>query len=100
MSLLMAEGVQRNTKEDIAASVFYCIALSLAKAISNAIKATGIKRVLLVGGVAASTLIHSIIKEKLKAFETAQLHICQPVYSTDNAFGTACLGIKHILESE
>jgi N6-L-threonylcarbamoyladenine synthase len=76
--------------EDIAAAVFHCIANSLEKLLRKAIEATGIKDVLLVGGVASNGIIREQLRHRLLHRAVgAQLFFALPEYSRDNAIGTA-----------
>ncbi|MFA5524032.1 MAG: hypothetical protein WDA24_06720 [Tissierellales bacterium] len=80
------------SKEDISKSVFRCIANALANVVIEVTKVYDINDVLIVGGVAANTLIRNIITEK--ANESKPVNIYFPVadYCTDNAIGIALLG--------
>ena len=51
--------------EDMAAEVFSCIARSLAKVLANASEQTGVKKVLLAGGVASSTYLRELLQEDI-----------------------------------
>jgi N6-L-threonylcarbamoyladenine synthase len=76
--------------EEIAAAVFHCIAKSLEKLLRKAIEATGIKDVLLVGGVASNGIIREQLRHRLLHRAVgAQLFFAPPEYSRDNAIGTA-----------
>lgn len=69
----------------IAAAVFDNIGKSLTKAITKARELSGINKVLLMGGVAASqNLRHYLEKE--------QVHFAQAKFSSDNAVGIAAMG--------
>ena len=70
----------------IAAAVFDNIGKSLLKAIRAAKDNSGLDKVLLMGGVAASqNLRHYLAREKV--------HFAQAKYSSDNAVGTAAMGV-------
>lgn len=87
--------------EEIAKSIFLSISNSLARLLINCINKTKVRRILLVGGVASSTFIYNSIKETInKKIKGIEVYQCNPKYSTDNAFGIACLGIKEIIERE
>lgn len=79
-----------NPREEIALAVFSCIAKSLEKLLQRAIENTGVKDILIVGGVAANVIIRSILKKRLThpAID-ARLFFAAPEYSRDNAVGTA-----------
>jgi len=77
----------------IAKAVFDNIGKSLAKAIACARKETDIKKVLLMGGVAASENLRQILKNE-------NIHFAQAKYSSDNAVGIAALGVQnHYIDS-
>lgn len=82
MSLI---GVEND--EDVANGVFSGIASALSKALSNCAKKYNISDVLIVGGVAAN----SIIKKHLLDNLSQNLHFASVEYSTDNAYGIARL---------
>ena len=84
---LVQKGVEPSL---VAASVFRCIANTVEKMIRHMYQQTGIDRVLLVGGVASSTLL----KERLDARFTGsniRLYFCDPAFSSDNAYGIALI---------
>lgn len=68
-------------------AVFLCVAVSLEKALINIIKKYGTKQILMVGGVAAN----SIIKKSLCDTFKSQIQFASPQLSTDNAVGIALL---------
>ncbi|CUH94295.1 hypothetical protein P22_0361 [Propionispora sp. 2/2-37] len=72
----------------VAAGVEVCIADSIYKMISAAVKQTQIFHVLLVGGVTSNTFIRQYITEKLTA-EQVKLYCPQKQFSGDNAVGAA-----------
>ncbi len=81
-----AKGVEKAGKEELpslALGIFYGIAETLLKAIDNCKKVTGIKKVLIVGGVASN----SIIRKKLS--EQGDVFFASSELSSDNAVGIA-----------
>lgn len=84
---LFAQGEQG---EHIAYAVFECIAKSLDKSIRQAVKQTGIKEIILAGGVASNAFIRDYIsncKAYRAVFAAAEL-------ASDNAVGVALLGTE------
>lgn len=72
----------------LAYAVFRCIADSLKKAITNACAETGLKKVVLAGGVASNIYIRDIL-QKQKSFEAL---FAERQFASDNALGVALLG--------
>lgn len=84
---------QGANKAAIARAVFRCVANSLEKILRRAITEVGIKEVLLVGGVAANSIIRERLKHRLEHPAVgARLFFAPPNLSTDNAVGIAHLG--------
>jgi N6-L-threonylcarbamoyladenine synthase len=78
--------------EDMAAEVFSCIARSLAKVLANASQQTGVKKVLLAGGVASSTYLRELLPKRLKKMNVRlKLNWGRPELSGDNACGVALI---------
>ncbi|MGI6173844.1 MAG: O-sialoglycoprotein endopeptidase [Christensenellales bacterium] len=81
------------TKEDAAAEVYSFLARTLAKMLLNAASDTGLKRVLLAGGVCSSAILKELLAERIqRANGDLRLHWAQPEYSGDNAVGVALIG--------
>jgi N6-L-threonylcarbamoyladenine synthase len=74
---------------DVAASVQHCIAESLQRALTAAIDRTGIRTVLMVGGVAANRFIGTYVENCLGSSRKAAVRRPAPEFSGDNAVGTA-----------
>ena len=74
---------------DVAASVQHCIAESLQRATAAAIDQTGVKTVLLVGGVAANRYVRMHVSQALEQGRDAKVYWPAPEFSGDNAVGTA-----------
>ncbi|MBF8982663.1 O-sialoglycoprotein endopeptidase [Lutibacter sp. B2] len=86
-------------KKNISLLTFECIVYALKKAIINSCKATGIKEVLLMGGVASSKYLRAHLVRALDK-KNIEVHFGNPSYCTDNAVGTALLGRKNIFKKE
>lgn len=78
----------------IARAVESAIAKGLEKVLRKAIAESGLKSVLIVGGVAANQFIRDRLKNRLQHPAVgARLYFADPRYSTDNAFGVARIGL-------
>ncbi|HHP50585.1 MAG TPA: O-sialoglycoprotein endopeptidase [Moorella mulderi] len=78
--------------EQIARAVEQCIANTLERVLRRAISLTGIRDVLLVGGVAANCYIRERLRQRLEHRAVgARLHFASPLYSSDNAVGVALM---------
>lgn len=87
---LIQQGV---AKEAIARAVENCIAKTLEKTLRKAIDDTGLKDVLIVGGVAANQHLRSRLRFRLEHPAVgAKLIFAEPAFSTDNAVGVALSG--------
>lgn len=78
--------------EDIALGLFECISLSLYNVVYRACKKTGTNKVLLTGGVASNIFIRDNLFRLLNKDEI-ELYCGDKKYCTDNAVGTALLGL-------
>ena len=78
----------------VAASTQRCVADSLSQALSAAIDQTGIKRVLMVGGVAANRYIRNHVLGVLQQSHQAEVHWPAAEFSGDNAVGAACWALR------
>lgn len=79
--------------EQVAAEVFSCLARSIAKLLTEAIRKTGVHALLLAGGVASSALLRALLPERLARLKArASLHWARPELSGDNAAGVALIG--------
>ena len=79
---------------NIARAVENCIAKTLEKLLLNAISKEKINNILLVGGVCANTYIKERLKKRLEHKAVgAKLYFAAPEYSSDNAVGTALIGM-------
>ncbi len=80
---------QGTDHHSLAAGVELCVAETIFRMIRAAIKETGLKDILVVGGVMANQFIRKHISDKLTLKENACLYFPQSKYSSDNAVGTA-----------
>lgn len=80
--------------ENIARGVFDSIAVSVERAIKTAVSETAIHKIVMVGGVCSNRLIKKYLMEKLEG--QAHIAFAEPEFSTDNAVGTALLGMKGV----
>lgn len=81
------------TNGDIAAEVFDFLARTVCGMLQAAQKETGIKDVLIFGGVASSALFRQLIAERLKKGQnTLNIIFSLPEFSGDNAAGVALIG--------
>ncbi|MPL84350.1 tRNA N6-adenosine threonylcarbamoyltransferase [bioreactor metagenome] len=78
--------------EAIAEGVQLCISTSLAKVIRSAVNRTGLKEILLVGGVASNQYIRDQISQKLTDLKV-ELFFPARQYSSDNAVGAAFMAV-------
>jgi N6-L-threonylcarbamoyladenine synthase len=82
-------------KGAIARAVFQCIANSAEKVLRKAMAETGIRDVLLVGGVAANSFIRQRLTKRLgHPAVGGRLYFTPPRLCTDNAVGIAWLGLS------
>lgn len=80
---------------EIARAVEHCIAATMEKLLRRGIDETGLKEVLLVGGVAANRYLRQRLKERLGHRAVgASLFFAEPCFSMDNAVGTALIGLQ------
>ncbi len=88
------------TCEQIAAEVFDFLARTIERMIENACQETGARQALLAGGVASSTLLRDMLRERAQKRRLAcRLHFARPELSGDNAVGVALLGAKRFLQN-
>ncbi|MFZ5824035.1 MAG: O-sialoglycoprotein endopeptidase [Bacillota bacterium] len=85
---------------DLAQAVFACVAKTLEKWLRMAVEQTGLKEILIVGGVAANQFLRERLRARLEHPAVgARLSFAQPQFSTDNAVGTALLARENHLAS-
>ena len=79
-----------NPQGEIALAVFLCIANSIEKLVLPFIKYTGLKDLLIVGGVAGNSIIRArLCKRLMHPAVGARLFFAEPAFSRDNAVGAA-----------
>lgn len=77
---------------DIARAVFKAIATTLEKVLTRAAQKSGLRDVLLVGGVMANSLVRERLVQRLEHPAVGmKLHFARPELSSDNAVGVALL---------
>lgn len=79
-------------KEDIALAAFKCIAKTVEKMLKHGITVTGLKNIMLVGGVASNTYIREALSTKYRE----KIYFAPPKLSADNAVGVAFMGKKEL----
>ena len=89
------------SKEDIAREVYDLLARTVSRLVCAAAAKTGIRQVLIAGGVASSPLFRELVRGRI-AKKDRGLHVCfgKPEYSGDNAVGTALIGAQKLREME
>ncbi|MBQ2952524.1 MAG: O-sialoglycoprotein endopeptidase [Clostridia bacterium] len=87
--------------EDVAREVYDLLARTVARMICAGAEKTGIRQVLMAGGVASSALFREMVRERI-AKRDRNLHVCfgRPEYSGDNAVGVALIGAEMLKEQE
>lgn len=80
--------------EAVAKAVEHCIATTLEKVLRRAVAEERLQDILIVGGVASNTYIRERLVRRLEHRAVgARLFFAEPRFSTDNAVGTALLGL-------
>ena len=82
--------IKANPAEEICLAVLEHVGTALSKMLSELARASGIKDILIVGGVASDKIIKNILTEQV----SARLFFAAPEYSADNAVGIAALAEK------
>ena len=79
--------------EQVAAQTYSFLARTLAKLIQRAGEQTGLKRILIAGGVAASARLRGELAQRLDRLGASMdLYWARPALSGDNAVGVALMG--------
>lgn len=87
-------------KEDIAREVYDLLARTVSRMILAGSRDTGIRQVLIAGGVASSALFRQLVTERIhKKDKGFRACFGKPEYSGDNAVGAALIGAKKYRES-
>lgn len=94
---MAARSIEKNMDANkIAKAVFQCISASLEKAVAHACAMTGLKQVLMIGGVASSIYLRKHLNKNLRG-KNIQIYFGDARYCTDHAIGTALLGLENNL---
>ncbi len=84
--------VGRAEPADLALAVLHAVARTVEKWLLHAMEETGLREVLIVGGVAANQIVRARLRHRLEHPAVgACLAFADPRFSTDNAVGTALL---------
>lgn len=85
----------------LARAVENTISKTLEKSLKHAIQETGLKEIILVGGVASNQYITTRLEKRLlKHDRNIKLYLASPTYATDNAYGVACLALNRLKHSK
>ena len=86
-------------REDIAREVYDLLARTVSRMILAGSRDTGIRQVLIAGGVASSRLFRQLVTERIHKKDKG-FRVCfgKPEYSGDNAVGAALIGAKKYRE--
>lgn len=94
-ALLRAIEQEQIPHSEIARATEQCVANTLEKVLRHAVEQRHPRDILIVGGVAANQYIRErLIKRLEHPSVKAKLIFCDPVYSGDNAYGVARLGLQ------
>ena len=94
-------GERRISPENIAREIFDFLARTVARMIGGAVRATGVKDILVTGGIASSVLFRNMLEERLSRNRTfVNAVFGKPEMSGDNAAGVAMIGIREYLKQE
>ncbi|MBR3763870.1 MAG: O-sialoglycoprotein endopeptidase [Clostridia bacterium] len=87
--------------DDIAREVYDLLARTVARMVCAGAEKTGIRQVLMAGGVASSALFKQMVRERIMKRDR-NLHVCfgKPEYSGDNAVGVALIGTEKLRKAE
>ena len=85
--------------EDTAMEIYDLLARTVARLILAGAAKTGIRQVLIAGGVASSALFRRLVMERIRKSDR-RLRVCfgRPEYSGDNAVGAALIGARKYRE--
>lgn len=81
----------------VAMCTYSTVARTLVKWMANALKKTGVRDVLIMGGVASSSILRTLIAQRVqKQCRALRVHYAQSFLASDNAVGVAIYGaLKH-----
>ncbi len=83
--------IDQEQQADIAAGLFGAIEISLCKSIMSTAEETGLKKVVMAGGVSSSKTLSKRLTQTLKK-ENIEVVFCKPAFAADNAIGVALIG--------
>lgn len=85
------------SREDIAREVYDLLARTVARMICAGAEQTGIRQVLIAGGVSSSRLFRDMVTERIRKRDR-NLRVCfgKPEFSGDNAVGVALIGAERL----
>ena len=87
-------------REDIAREIYDLLARTLIRMIRAGTERTGIRDVLITGGVAASALLRQMIGERVKKIRNCpEIVFGKPEMSGDNAVGVALIGARKLIQN-
>ncbi|MBO5501804.1 MAG: hypothetical protein J6K73_01860 [Clostridia bacterium] len=93
-------GSGKLTREQAALEVFDLLSRTIVRMLIAGHKVTGAKHALIVGGVASSTLLRELLRQRLsKTRCPLKLVFGDPRYSADNAAGVAAIGMQQYLKN-
>lgn len=88
------------TRENIAREVYSLLARTFARMAYAGFRETGIKDLLVTGGIASSPLFREMFAERLRRQRCPIIPVFgKPEFSGDNAVGVALIGIRKLLQS-
>ena len=97
--LRMAESGE--PKENIAAEVYGVLCRTVLRLVQAAAENSGVKDVLIAGGVASSSLLRHMLMERNEKRRTGlTLYFGRPEFSGDNAVGVALIGLEKLCTGE
>ncbi len=96
---LIQEG--KMPREDIAREVYDLLARTVCKMVCAGAEKTGIRQVLIAGGVSSSALFRELVTARIRR-QDRNLHVFfgKPEYSGDNAVGVALIGAEKLRRQE
>ena len=84
---------QGKSKQDVAREIYSFLERSVFHLLVSACERTGVKQALLAGGVASSTLLRTLLTDRMqKRHKQIKLYWARPELSGDNACGVALIG--------
>ncbi len=89
------------SREDIAREVYDLLARTVARMVCAGAEKTGIRQVLIAGGVSSSALFRELVTDRIRKRDRG-LRVCfgKPEYSGDNAVGAALIGAEMLRKTE